>query len=298
MRALSHSLLILPLVAGFPTLSPAQSLPEGLDLRGVVELEALSSGDADQTVAYADLDVSFGFGAGSMGLGLDLGLLAFDTDEDSEGALFAALTYGTEFGKISVGAPRGALGDFSRVPTIGGMQLLDLELSPFVGDVVDFAALIDSETPLGLRYDGQYGNLRVGASYHNFNDDDAEVIDLALGYQSGIFFVAGGVELIDAAGGGDSDIYHIEVGAEADYYSAGIGFTSADNFGGDATMAWASYSALPNTDLTVTVFDLDGTTLYGLSGEWRFLSHSFVQLGVADITDSETIWDASIGLRF
>ncbi|MCT8328798.1 hypothetical protein [Albidovulum sediminis] len=298
MRVLSHSLLILPLVAGFPTLSAAQSLPEGLDVRGVIELEALSSGSADQTVVYGDLDVSFGFGAGSMGLGLDLGFLAFDSDNDSEGALFAALTYGTEFGKISVGAPRGALGDFTRMPAVGGVQLLDLELSPYLGDVVDYAALVDSETPLGLRYDGQYGNLRVGASYHNFNDQDAEVIDLALGYQTGIFFVAGGVELIDTPGGSDSDIYHIEAGAEAEYYSAGIGFTSTDDFGGDATMAWASYSALPNTDLTVTVFDLDGTTLYGLSGEWRFLSHSFVQLGVADTTDSDAIWDASIGLRF
>jgi hypothetical protein len=178
------------------------------------------------------------------------------------------------------------------------VQLLDLELMPYRGDVVDYAALFGDETPLGLRYDGQYGNLRVGASYHNFNDQDADVIDIALGYQTGMFFVAGGVELVDAAGGGDSDIYHIEAGAETDYYSAGIGFTSTDDFGGDATMAWASYSALPNTDLTVTVFDLEGTTLYGLSGEWRFLSHSFVQLGVADTSDSDAIWDASIGLRF
>jgi hypothetical protein len=239
MRALSHSLLILPLVVALPVVATAQTLPEGIDIRGEAELEALSSGSADQTVAYADLDVSFGFGAGSMGLGLDLGILAFDADTDSDSVLFAALTYGTEFGKIS-----------------------------------------------------------VGASYHNFNDQDADVIDIALGYQTGMFFVAGGVELVDAAGGGDSDIYHIEAGAETDYYSAGIGFTSTDDFGGDATMAWASYSALPNTDLTVTVFDLEGTTLYGLSGEWRFLSHSFVQLGVADTSDSDAIWDASIGLRF
>ncbi|MCP5376923.1 MAG: hypothetical protein H6904_07590 [Rhodobacteraceae bacterium] len=297
MRVHFRTCLIATLLSTLPLAAQAQSLPDWVEVSGRIEYEGLRTAGPDESLLYADLDVSFDFGAGSMGLGLDLGVLAYDANNSSDSAIFAALTYGTPHGKFSIGAPRGALGDYSRMPAVGGISYLDLEMGPFTRGFVDYAALSNDETPLGLRYDGQYGSLAVSASYHNFNDLDAEIVDLAASYESGIFFVTGGLEFLSDSTD-DVTLAHIELGAKGDYYSAGIGFTNIDSSVPDATMAWASYSALPNTDLTLSVFDTSGTTIWGLSGEWRFLNYSFVQLGVADVTGGDTIWDASIGLRF
>ncbi|MCV2870019.1 hypothetical protein OEW28_15415 [Defluviimonas sp. WL0002] len=287
--------MLLSIAAFSPVAAQAQSLPDGINLSGEVEIEGLSSSGDKETLYYGDLDASFDLGAS--GLGFDLGFLGVSDGSDSESAIFAALTYGTQHGKFSVGMPRNALRDFTRMPDIGGVKYLSLATAPFTNGLVEDVILFGDADQLGARYDGDYGNLKVAVSYHDFDDFDASATDIAASYESGIYFVTGGVEFLNGSGS-DANIFHVEAGAQADYYSAGIGFTTSDDVLPDATMAWASYSALPNTDLTVSLMDVDGTTIYGLSGEWRFLNYSRVQLGVADSTDGDAIWDASIGLRF
>lgn len=295
MRPVSLSSLILALAASVPMTAWAQSLPEGITISGETEVEGLSFDGDGKTVVYGDLDASFALGGS--GLGIDLGFLGYDAGTSSDSTVFVALTYDTAHGKFSVGMPRGALGDFTRMPDIGGVKYIRLTTAPLTDGLVDYTALMSGENQFGARYDGEYGNLKVGVSYHDFDDLDGTITDLAASYQSGIFFVTGGVEFLNTSTT-DSNIIHLEAGAAADYYSAGIGFTSANDALPDTTMAWASYSALPNTDLTASIMDIDGTTIYGLSGEWRFLNYSRVQLGVADSENGDPVWDASIGLRF
>jgi len=280
----------------------AEEAPRGVSATGELAYEYLSldsgSGSDTESLVFGDIDLSFAPGAISGGIGFDFGLYGVDIADLSEIAFFATISYDTGSGVIRVGAPRGAMKSFSRMPDIGGNHLAAVEFRTLFQGAVDLLSLLSDDQQYGLRYDGQFGGVDVGASYHRFGSDlDADVIDLGASYEMGDYFVAGGAEFI-SSGDEDAHIVHVEGGLQGDAYEAGLGLTSSSDFLEDAAMAWFTYSALPNTDLTASVITGDDFTAWGLSAEWRFLRHSFIRGGVLDTDSDSTLWSASVGLKF
>ena len=301
MRAgqLTTTLSGLILAAIAPLCATAQSVPN-VAITGAVELEYLTSDDFHDTMLFGDVGLSFGPASGATGLGFDLGLLAIDGDSfDTETALFAAATYTTSYGKFSFGVPRNAASAFSRMPDIGGMKLISIEQDAFTGGIVELLYLFGDEAPVGLRYDADYGMLKTAISYHHLSDVDADIFDLALSYDTGRFFANGSLENVKASETSSQSALHAEIGASADFYEAGLGYTSGSNVVPDAFMAWATYRPMEQLDLTATVFDVDGSdSLYGLSGKYGFWKGAYVQAGMVDSSSADALWDLSLGYQF
>lgn len=282
-----------------PAFGHAQSLPDGVTLDGFIEYEYLDDGDNSTNAFVGDIDLSIAPGSISGGLGFDLGIVGFDAEDTSEAVIFGALTYGLgDTGKLSFGVPRSALSAHRHIPTIGGVELIDLQLQTILEGVVEFAYLSGEDTPYGLRYDGSYGDIEVSTSYHRFQDADADVFDIAGTYRQDTFFVAGGIEYI-STDDTDDTLFRIEAGAEADLYSAGIGFSNrnGDDPSVNAYSAWASYQVLPQLDVTATLLDVEDATFWGVSADYNFWSGAYGQIGYLD-TEDDGLWDVSLGWRF
>lgn len=282
-----------------PALAVAQSFPAPTT-SGEVELEYLSGDGSDATVIFGDVDLSFGPASGGTGFGVDLGIYAIDTDTLSgEVALFAALSYTTSYGKFSFGIPRSAASAFSRMPDIGGIKLLSITQDQITRGIVAPIYLLADDTPVGLRYDGDYGVLKTAVSLHYLSDSEAKVADFALRYDTGRFFANGALEYVDAPGTSTQSSVHLEIGASAEFYEAGLGYTKGSNFIPDAVMAWASYRPAQPLALTASVIDSDASgAIYGLSGDYTFENSVYLQAGMADSSDFDPVWDLSLGYKF
>jgi len=297
----NKNLTFLALAAALaPGFAAAQSLPDGVTLEGRVEYEYLSDGDYDTSGLYGDFDLSIEPGAFSGGFGFDLGVVGLDFEDVSEVAVFGAVTYGLgSSGKLSFGVPRSALSSHRHMPALGGVQLFDLELRTLTEGFVETAYLFGDDTPLGLRYDGDYGDLGVSASYHRLSDLDLDAFDVAATYSRNSFFLSGGFEHLTD---GDSDLtlVRVEGGAETDLYSAGLGYSTftGDGPSEDVLSAWASYYVMPQLEVTATVVDFDMATTWGLSAEYTFWKGAYGQLGYLDSDESDSIWDVSMGWKF
>lgn len=282
-----------------PIFAPAQSL-SGLTASGTVEIEYLNQDNSDATVLFGDVNLSFGPDVGQTGLGFDLGLYAIDTDNlSSETAIFAAVTYRTSYGKFSFGIPHAAANGFSRMPVVGGVQLISVLQDVYTDGTVENVYLLSDDTPIGLRYDGEYGALNTALTYHHFSDFDVNVFNAAASYDTGRFFAAGSYEIVEGAASSNQSSLHVEIGAAADLYEAGIGYTAGSNLVEDAFMGWATYRPIENLDVTASVLDIDGVdSLFGLSGTYTVRGGAYVQAGVVDSSGSDAIWDISLGYGF
>ncbi len=296
---LSKAFAGLVLAVAVPSSVAAQSAPN-INVTGEIEVEVLHSDGSDETFLFGDIDLSFGPAAGAGGLGFDLGVLAIDSDGiGSESAIFAAATYRTSYGKFSFGLPRNAASAFSRMPDLGGTKLVALEQDIFTGGIVELFYLLGDDTPVGLRYDGEYGMVKTAVSYHRLSDSEATVFDVAASFEMGKFFTNGSVEIVKPQGTSSQSAVHAEIGASTDLYEAGIGYTIGSDVIPDAFMAWATYRPVQKLDISATVLDIDGTdALYGLSGTYAFWNSAYVQAGVADSSGIDAVWDLSLGYKF
>lgn len=167
--------------------SPALALDfgNGFFLNGTAELEYSNSEANNQTLGYADVDLGY---TSASGFGGFIGVEAFSVDSQDEAVFYGALTYSGSFGKVQIGAPRNALDSYLRSPTLGNVQLLDVGLFGFV--TASLLPLLyldgDVEAPLGLRYDGEFGALSFGVSYHRMD---------ATGSSDTVEFLTGGLNI-------------------------------------------------------------------------------------------------------
>lgn len=297
---------ILPVAfcAGLASPAAAQSAQDGFYTNGFAELSYFSSFGGDgQTLGYSEATI--GYTDANSGFGAEFGVDAVITENDDQAAIYGTLTYQSSFGKLSVGVPRAALDAYlASVPSLGGLQIFNIgELGTSKRSIVSTAYLFsNTETPLGLRYDGTFGATNVGASYHNFNG--AEVYNLAANYKMGETTLTGAVEHLADSGSTDTRYF---LGAESNFGTVTAGFLYSDNrafSNGAAVEAYAKYKPIDQLELSASALNIDfgssSTTLYGLAADYSFSQGAYVKAGVADDFQSsnDTSYNLALGLRF
>jgi hypothetical protein len=298
---MKKSVIFAPLLAmasGVPAF--ALEFGDGYYTNGEFELEVFHSSGDSETLGYATADIGYQQPGG--GFGAFVGFDAVSLSGTTESAIYGAISYSGGFGKLQFGAPRAALDDYIDTPTVGGLRIFDLGFGGVTGSIVTLVYLLqDSDVPVGLRYDGTFGDAKLGVSYHRI--EDADVLDLAVNYQLGTALLRGGIEHV-SDGGTSATAYHI--GAESSFgpVTAGLMYSdSEDFFSARILKGYATYSPIDKLNLTGSIwsFDQGGSngTLYGVAADYTFAQGIYLEGGVADGTNStDTIVNASLGLKF
>lgn len=280
--------------------------PGSLSFEGFIELEYLN-GTGDDTFLIGDVWVRY---VAPSGLGFDAGLVAFSDFDDTDQALYAAVTYSFGDSKISVGVPRPAYDSFSNFPAVGGMRALEPQLGLLNGELAELTYLFgDTDPPLGVRYDGEFGAFSVAASAHRFDDaSDADVFALALRYAvtSNVALLADWERILPDA---SPAITTTRAGTELSFsaWQSGLAYFNRNRDGSphiDGTETWVTYMPTSEISVTGTALNTNVFDILGLSLRYeRMMGDSeaakvYGQIGVADGRSFDTTFDLSVGLQF
>ena len=272
----------------------------GFSLTGKLEYEHMSSNGSDQSFGLLNADLSY---ESASGFGGFIGVQAISAGSSAE-ALYGALSYSGDFGKIQIGAPRGALNDYVSSPMIAGLDFFDLQAGMFSGSVLPVLFLESGQSQIGVRYDGSFGAANVGLSYHDL--DGGQVIDAAMTYSFGDTVVKAGTELVRDSGSTRNSVF---IGAEHDFgqVTAGGIVGSSDFFGPTlrTVKLYAVYSPTDRLDLTATVLNIDSSgpngTFYGIAANYDLTNGIFVEAGYMGSSGSgfgTDIAGLSVGVKF
>lgn len=299
--------------AAFAVALPAAAAETDLGfgtLRGYAELAYAFDEDNNQTFFNADLSFSTGEGAfgSAPGLGFDAAIRAYSQDDFNVHAVYGAVTYTTSFGKFSAGVPRPVMTDVVRFPAIGGVRPLDIETTAFTQSIAEIIYLLqETDPPLGLRYDGRFGDLSVGLSWHHFDESGTEVdvYDLGLRYDIGNWSVFAVAEHLDVSVG-FSDTDYV-VGVEGDFTGgsapirAGLALFDRDLFfsaGVQGARGYVTYLPTDRLALTGTMLTVEGDAIYGIDMRYTFFQGAYAGLGVVDGDDIDQFYQVALGWEF
>lgn len=294
----------------------AQSLPVsagGFHVDGHVELSHFDDSGSDTSFLNADLE--FGvmpgseFSGGPWGFQLDIeSLTDFDFHND---AYYLSVLYGTGSHLFSLGAPRSVV-DRGYIPerNFANNTFLSYQLTQYTGSY--FAALLLStdETAYGARWDGTFGNTRIGASYHQVDGSDVKVYSLAGAHEFGAissfadFVGFFGLEHLDAGGGTTFRSVHIGGEAQTERLTSGLIFHQLDTgASANITELYLNYDILENIELEASLmqFDTPGTndTVWGLGAKYQFANGFYGDLSYVDFAPAnDQYWELSVGYEF
>lgn len=290
--------------------------PSQFFIDGYVDLSYFdASGGQDGTLFRSEVDL--GFRPEGDGLGFELGLdgywLDSSTVDDDNTAIYPAVTLNTAFGQFSAGIPRSVLDRGYAADTVfARSSLLDLQLNVFTDSFLGSAYLTSSETPYGLRYDGEFGATKIGLSYHQIDLGGGDIDNYALALRHEFdaissfydFALFGGFEHVTDA---TTDVTNYTIGAEggADDWTVGLQLTDNELIG-DSRIAevYADYTI---NDFTISGSVLDvnpgfgpSISYYGVGAEYRFLQNAYVDASIvdSDATGFERTYEVSLGWRF
>lgn len=293
------------LLAGFAGPVLAQSAQDGFFTNGFAEVS--QSGGSGDSFTIGRSEATLGYTDAASGFGVEFGVDALITEDDDATGLYGVVTYQSSFGKLSFGVPRPAVDAFlQNVPTVGGLVQLDVgEIGLYKSSFVSTLYLAtDEDAPIGLRYDGTFGQTNVGASYQRFADID--VYNVAANYKIGEAVLTGAVEHLTD---GDQSETRYFLGAESNFGPVTAGLFYAGNAfvsSGSAVEAYAKYKPMDQLELTATAVSIDAgpsspsTEIYGLAADYTFDQGIYVRGGVADTLEgsSDTLYNLALGLRF
>lgn len=250
----------------------------GFSLSGNFEYEHVSTESSDFGAGFLDADISYQH---SSGFGAFVGIDAVSADGFSGEAFYGALSYSGDFGKIQIGAPRNALDDYVGTPKIGGIDIVDFQISALTGSILPTALLQGNETALGLRYDGTFGGASIGASY--LDVDGTSVVDLGVNYSLGQTRLMAGIEHISNGGSSEASYF---LGAEHDFgqLTAGAVLGKVELIGdAQSVQAYVVYSPTDRLDLTASLLHADtgggSGELYGLDANFDLSDSVYVEAG-------------------
>jgi hypothetical protein len=297
MKKLLFSAPILVLASVSPGL--ALDLGQGFTAAGEFELEFFHSSGSGETLGYGTADLAYEQPGG--GIGGFIGFDAISISSNREIAPYGAVTYSGNFGKIQFGVPRAALDDYIETPNLGGLQFFELVFGGLDKSALTTAYLSQSlDSPLGLRYDGTFGNAKVGTSFHRVNG--ATIFDVGMQYQLGTTQLRGGLENVRDGGSSETSFH---VGAESDFgpVKAGVLLSDINTIvDGRVAQLYAIYSPMDQLDVTGTILSANtgsGTdTLYGIAADYSFTGGAHIEAGIADGSNTSSIYNLSLGLKF
>lgn len=198
-------------------------------------------------------------------------------------------------------------------PKFGNNSYLDLEFRGILASTVGIAYLVQDVDAFGVRYDGTFGNTKVGFSAHHLKDPTGSVNSFAIvashsletSGMLGTVQLYGGIEHL--AGMGSSETNY-RIGAEAVNGRTTGGITYADEnaiFGASVLMGYIDYALMDNLTLTGSLAHIDvgsGTTrtAYGVGVEYGFANNAYVKASYVDGTSSaiDPIYEVMVGWKF
>ncbi len=290
------------------------SAPDGrFYIDGYAELGYYDRGTFGSSQYRADVDLGFapGDGANGLGFGFSLGIDAVGANTMDESAFYPAFELGSQIGKFSIGIPRSVLdrGYFPE-PKFGNNTFINTEFRGVEASTVGFLHLFDDGDLLGVRYDGMFGNTKVGASYHRFDtsSDDLDSFAVAVSHAfSGPsslvdYMVYGGAEHVSF---GPNDDTSYRVGIEGYTDKMTVGLSHSDNgfpFGVKLTTAYLDYRFWDALTVTGSIGHADvsgGRGLYGLGVQYDFLKNAYIKASAVDYDSSPSpIYELMLGWKF
>ena len=289
----------------------------GFDLSGYADLSYFDDGTDSGTFGRADLDMEFTTDPNASGvvLGFSLGFdgaKEFNGGTLSEGAFYPAVIVGFGNNKVSVGAPRSVINRGYIPETIfANNARLDLAVSAFTGSILSFGALFNNYHPYGIRYDGTFGQTKVGFSAHRVDNSGikADFYALAISHTYTLngplpelqFY--GGVESMNPTGPSLIN-YTLGVESRSDKWRLGMQLGNREAPVNTNTVELygkyqfnRSFSAMASA-LRFTGAGVD-RTIYGIGAEYTFLNNAYLSASIADGNNSiDTSYAVSIGWRF
>ena len=302
------------LLAATSVFAQSSMVGERYYITGYGEFGNYDSGTSDSVFYRLDIDMGLKPlpGNNGFGIGFSLGVDAYGESGDDANALYPAIELGTGIGKFSVGVPRSVL-DRGYFPgrKFANNTSVDLELRHLEASFVGAFYLRNSDPVYGLRYDGSFGNTKVGASYHylDLSGGSADAYALAVnhtfaGPSSMVdFMLYGGVEYL-SSGSGNSTKYRIGAEGNWEKITAGISYANLDTSPNTQLVtAYLDYMILDNLTVTGSYGRIDTTSaisVYGVGVQYDFFRNAYLKASVldTDASGSDPFYEVALGWKF
>jgi hypothetical protein len=274
----------------------------------------LSGTDFREDYFHGNGDVSFRWSTASdLKFGADFGIETFGLFDNAGSftdlsAYYASGIIEGQFGKFSIGMPRGIMDDYFSVPAMAGSELFDLEMSILGNDFFRYLKLISDqvgENIYGLRYDGKIGQIEVAASVSKFSEYIDNFGELVVRYDAGQWSVTLGTSLFEIDGSSINST-SLEVQGNTGKFSGGIVYNKTDELVSyeDSARAFISYDVNDTVKVNAQVlnyqfFGGSGEMIYGFDLSYRHKTGAFFNAGVlTNETLADNIFNVSVGYKF
>lgn len=281
---------------------------------GVLSVEHLSEPDYREDYFHGNGNVSFLWSTDRpLKFGVDLGVETFGLFNnggsfDELSAYYASGIVEGQFGKISIGMPRGVMDDYFSVPAMAGSELIDLETALLGNDVFRYLKLFYDdvgENIYGLRYDGKIGQIDVAASISKFSEYIGNFGELVARYDAGQWSVTLGTSLIEIDGS-SINCTSLEVQGNAGNFSGGIVYYKIDELFtyADSARAFISYDVNDAVKVNAQVlnYQIGGGSsemIYAFDLSYKHKTGAFFNAGMlANDTLVDKIFNVSVGYKF
>lgn len=288
--------LTVPALVALTAIPAAAQEANGLTFGGEVKLEYV---DGDSSAWALDGDVGLSWRSGGL-LGFDASLDSTYLDDGTDLTnAWAALVLTTGAGEFAVGAPRPLTDSLAVMPRFSTSRVVDLSTGILRGPLTSLASFSDNGMTPGITYRQTSGNLTFGGGYHHLNDENIDVAEGIMRYESGAttYFISG--EFATAPG---PDVSLMQIGAlhNADRFDLGAAFAQLDE--GDAVRSlrlYGSYDVLPALTLRGDALLVqDVRDIYSLSATYNMDNGLFVEGGGTKLDGNSEVYDIGVGFKF
>ncbi len=282
---------------------------------GFLGVERLSGAGISYDYFYGDVDVGLRFSlSDDTKVGADVGFETIRFIDSSFGpnaltAKYAAAVLETRYGKLSIGMPRGVLDQYFAAPSFGGTELLGLEFSS-VSLGTDLFRLLSMEADLaganiyGIRYDGAFGKIGIGASINRITAFDYNISQFVARYDGGNWTASLGTTVTDSTGF-LVNATNLEVQGRRGKFSGGVLLSKANtDYVDTAVQAFASYDMTDQVKFTLqglrVQYDAANSQDYwSVDMHYTHPSGALVQAGLVKAdTFNSNIVGLSVGYKF
>lgn len=259
----------------------AQSVTSGFYLEGKLQAESYWADNENVTFGLADVTLGFnGAIASSLPVGFEVDILAIESDAfATDPHLTGSVFYESSIGKLSVGLPRVALGDYVSAIGAGGTRLVGFDPETLFKSTAK-SALLSGEVSFdyGVRFDSTVNGVDFGLSYHQLFDADTVMTGAMRFGFSEVYVASAGFEYFDEPGV-DAGVYGT---LEADYgiYGGLLGIASPTGTTEIIYTAEAFYEPSENIDFVTGYTSVGGENLFSFDAEYTFLKNAYVGASV------------------